>query len=333
MLTIAMLPDGHHNQLKLYAVHKTDGFRSRHPGCSSCTPLEALSSPAHVISCATTKWRLGSNTVDEAVFSSLPQNLVALGSLYNENGTPVLEPDTGNPYRVRVLGCPIRGMPPENILLEDIDRTFDGDVATLSSCTLKMCLSAKPCRNSYALLTAWVKANKLSEIEIFYVKSNNNEDHDIGDTDRIVAKPISQDKFKSLIVDNDWTYFIHQRPPTALTESTGGGGTFTLETDMSESRTSVSSRPMSASMSSRSSLGSRIPTPKSHGNANNCLNQSQTEEELLQSNQRLRELVQRLASTLTTILDVDVALRNNLMSLHETLAEVQDELSPSNAKY
>merc|ERR1711944_119850 len=68
---------------------------------------------------------------------------------------------------------------------------------------------------------------------------------------------------------------------------------FTLETDMSESRTSVSSRPMSASTSSRSSLGSRIPTPKSHFNANNCLNQSQTEEELLQSNQRLRELVQR----------------------------------------
>ena len=65
----------------------------------------------------------------------------------------------------------------------------------------------------------------------------------------------------------------------------------------------------------------------------NSLNQSQTDEELLQTNQRLRDLVQRLATTLTTILDVDVALRNNLMSLHETLAEVQDELSPSIAKF
>lgn len=63
------------------------------------------------------------------------------------------------------------------------------------------------------------------------------------------------------------------------------------------------------------------------------MNQSQTDEELLQTNQRLRDLVQRLATTLTTILDVDVALRNNLMSLHETLAEVQDELSPSIAKF
>lgn len=40
-----------------------------------------------------------------------------------------------------------------------------------------------------------------------------------------------------------------------------------------------------------------------------------------------------MATTLTTILDVDVALRNNVMSLHETLAEVQEEISPSNAKY
>ena len=104
---------------------------------------------------------------------------------------------------------------------------------------------------------------------------------------------------------------------------------------MSESRIS---RPMSASTvgSTRSSVtsmsNSRIPTPKAAGN-NSCLNQSLNEEELLQSNQRLKDLCQRMATTLTTILDVDVALRNNVMSLHETLAEVQDEISPSNAKY
>ena len=99
-----------------------------------------LGSPAHVVSCATNKWRLSSNTVDDGIFSSLPQNLLGLGSLYQENGSPVLEPDTGNPYRVRVLGCPIRGMHPVPMLLEDIDRSFDGDLVTLSSCILKMCL-------------------------------------------------------------------------------------------------------------------------------------------------------------------------------------------------
>ena len=41
ILTIVILPEGS-NQLRLYAVHKTDGFRSRHPGCSSCTPLEII---------------------------------------------------------------------------------------------------------------------------------------------------------------------------------------------------------------------------------------------------------------------------------------------------
>ena len=33
------------------------------------------------------------------------------------------------------------------------------------------------------------------------------------------------------------------------------------------------------------------------------------------------------AATLTTILDVDVALRNNLMNMHEIVQEVQEEVS------
>ena len=193
-----------------------------------------IGSPAHVISCASAKWRLSPQTVDEQVFAAgtgnTTQNVVlGLGSLYQENGSPALEPDTGNPYRVRVLGCPIRGMHPVAILLEDLDRSFDGDLVTLSSCVLKLCLSAKPCRNSYALLTAWIKANKLCEIEMFYVKSNNsnnNEDNLQGEVDRFISKPIAQEKFKSLIIDNDWSIFIHQRPISSLTESIGGGGKF-----------------------------------------------------------------------------------------------------------
>ena len=169
--------------------------------------------------------------MDEQVFAGTgSQNVLGLGSLYQENGSPALEPDTGNPYRVRVLGCPIRGMHPVAILLEDLDRSFDGDLVTLSSCVLKLCLSAKPCRNSYALLTAWIKANKLCEIELYHVKSNNNnnEDNSMGDVDRFISKPIAQEKFKSLIIDNDWSIFIHQRPISSLTESTGGGGNIFL---------------------------------------------------------------------------------------------------------
>ena len=94
-LTIAILAEGLNSQLRLYAVHKTDGFRSRHPGCSSCAPLDAIGSPAHVVSCITSKWRLSSHTVDEGIFSVLPpQNLLGLGSLYQDNGSPAL----GKPY-------------------------------------------------------------------------------------------------------------------------------------------------------------------------------------------------------------------------------------------
>ena len=74
--------------------------------------------------------------------------------------------------------------------------------------------------------------------------------------------------------------------------------------------------------------------PKSSTVMNVSLNSSQmvdadpeNMEELAEANQRLRSLVQRLASTLTTILDVDVALRNNLMSMHEILTEVQEEVA------
>lgn len=52
------------------------------------------------------------------------------------------------------------------------------------------------------------------------------------------------------------------------------------------------------------------------------------QEDLEETNQRLRALVSKLSATLSTILDVDVALRNNLMNLHECIAEVQEELAP-----
>jgi hypothetical protein len=117
------------NQMRVYTVHKTDGFRSRHPGCARCQPLEEIQSPAHVLSCVTSKWRLSSPMVDEFLMAPRASTLMALASLCinDRDNTLANEPDSGNPYRVRVLGCPVRGMHPEAILLEDLDQTFDGD--------------------------------------------------------------------------------------------------------------------------------------------------------------------------------------------------------------
>ena len=48
-LTVALLTE---NSLliHLYAVHKTDGHRSRQPGCAECEGLQSIQSPAHLTS-------------------------------------------------------------------------------------------------------------------------------------------------------------------------------------------------------------------------------------------------------------------------------------------
>ena len=50
---------------------------------------------------------------------------------------------------MRVVGCPIRGLTPVAIVLEDLDRCFDGDFTALSNYVLKICLSMKPCIGMY----------------------------------------------------------------------------------------------------------------------------------------------------------------------------------------
>ena len=125
-------------------------------------------------------------------------------------------------------------------------------------------------------------------------------------------------------------------------ESPGGdGGTFTLEeTNGNTPKPSTGlQRPMSASVCSGSARygSTRIPMPKSSTvmSASAALSSLELaesdpshQEDLEETNARLRGLVSRLAATLTTILDVDVALRNNLMNMHEIISEVQEEVAP-----
>ena len=204
-------------------------------------------------------------------------------------------------------------------------------------------------------MSSWVKSEKLASVEIFYVRSSSDMDDmegDLPERHRLAIKGISREKFRSLITDTDWTNLIQQpRPATALTESICDGGTFTLEPETGTGSSGANGngsdakitpqRPMSASVcSNRStasslSFNSRIPMPKSSTVMNPSLvsstgNSSHNEEmaeELFEANQRLRSLVQRLTTTLTTILDVDVALRNNLMNMHEIVQEVQEEVN------
>lgn len=227
----------------------------------------------------------------------------------------------------------MRGLHPEAILLEDIDRIFDGDVSTLSGYILKICISSRPCQGCYSLLSTWVKADKIAAIELFFASnSNNGVCDDLKESERFTISSISQDKFRIYISDVDWTQQMKHRPQTAFVESTGGGGTFTFETD-ENGKTSLPHRPMSASVCSNSSRvsGSKIPTPKSASLASSMRSAHEhDEEDLEEANQRLRALVQKMAATLSVILDVDVALRNNLINLNSTVSEIQDEMRMHN---
>ena len=98
---------------------------------------------------ATTNWRLSDQAVDENMgYANKSSTSIALASLCNEDNLAA-EPESGHPYRVRVVGCPIRGLTPVAIVLEDLDRCFDGDFTALSNYVLKMCLSLKSCIGTY----------------------------------------------------------------------------------------------------------------------------------------------------------------------------------------
>ncbi len=234
-----------------------------------------------------------------------------------------------------MTGCPVRGLHPEAILLEDIERCFDGDFSLTSNCTLKICLTAKPCSGCVSLLSSWVKADKVAGVQVYFVRDACSDDSP-PERPGLSFKAISHEKLRNLLGDVDWTALIQQqqRPSTALTESVCDGGTFTLDPDTPlapSSNGDLKQRPMSASVcssGSRSSFNSRIPMPKASTvmSGSNVSHTFEDEEDLAEANQRLRSLVQRLTSTLTTILDVDVALRNNLMSMHELVTEVQEEV-------
>jgi len=339
-LTIGLLPESAvpNPVLHLYVVHKTDGHRGSHKLCADCRGLQLLQSPAHLISMASGKWRLSDLTVDNCL--SGPES-VALSSLCTENDRLVLEPESGLPYRVRVVSCPLRGLSPETILLEDLDRCFEADYAQLSNYHLKICLSTTPSSASLSLLASWLKADKLSTVEVFYVRNEEASYREPqSPLNRLTLRTILPEKFRFLVTDTDWTSLLNQRPSTALTESVCDGGTFTLDPlsiAAEAAKSNGAPRPMSASVcsntSSRSPFNSRIPMPKSSTVMNSslvsnqsCHTEESTGEDLEEANQRLRGLVQRLTATLATILDVDVALRNNLMAMHELVTEVQEEI-------
>jgi hypothetical protein len=246
---------------RIYTLAKSEGFRGRHPICAHCPPLEVLSSPSHVISCATHRWQMPMGLVDQLLGLKIPigNNAGALQmglvTLVDSNsGRYVTEPETGLPYRLRIIGCDTQGFTPLAILLEDLERTFEGaEEDKLASATVKVCLNQTPCKDSVSQLSAWLMAGRIGSIEVYYVKSPGAASPD--SSDRLMMKPVSGDRFRSYLTDMDWTQ-MNQRQ-----------GTFTLSED-GAAAVSASSPSPSASLSSSSGRGhTKIPVVSGRGHS------------------------------------------------------------------
>ena len=164
---------------RIYLIQKTEGFRGRHPACRNCPSLEALSPcSSHIVSCTSSKWQLTHMQIEHVVGLSRPMIQVCLATLLenNSSGRFMHEPDQDIPYRLRIVGCEVQGIHPEMILLEDLERTFDGgEEQRLANSVLKICMGHSPCRECHSQLSGWLMTGRLSAIELHYVSPPAHE--------------------------------------------------------------------------------------------------------------------------------------------------------------
>ncbi|XP_040577123.1 uncharacterized protein [Lepeophtheirus salmonis] len=338
-----LIYDGNSCSARLFSLSKSEGFRGRHPICAHCPNLEKFSSPSHVISCSSPnqKWQIACNVLG----ANVNNYQICLASLLDESGKFGIEPETGLPYRIRLLGCETQGVHAEIMLLEDLSRTFENAEDKLSNYVLKLCINFSPCRECQSHLSGWLMSGKLANIELHYVQSGEII-QDFGD--RFVAKSISMDRFKTLLTDTDWSQ---------MNGGMGGRqGTFTKGDEVSST-----SSPLVRSISGRSprssmTPGSRIPTRSGSGcpipNAstpnpgvcnnvsNGCGNVSlNNRSDVIDSlisissstefrSDNMKDLVANLNASLQNVLSVDASLRSNLMCLENSVAQIQQNLDP-----
>ena len=321
-----MAYDMNNDVTRIYTLAKTEGFRGRHPICAHCPALEVIGSHSHILSCATHRWQLPLNLVD-SLFSG-PKFQMALVTLLEHSGRYVTEPETGNPYRLRVLGCDTQGFSSLAILLEDLERTFDNSEEKLAQATLKICLNQTPCRDSMSQLSAWLMAGRIGSVELTYVKGSSGVSE--SGSDRLSVKPISADRYRAYITDMDWTQ-MNQRQ-----------GTFTLDQNDS-TPAAPSPNPMTTStpagipLSGRTRIPvSRIPSATlstSHhssfngsfhldngGGNESSMSSSKSGPE---SNDEIKSLVLHLSEALKSVVEDNESLRSNLGTLQESMKEIQ----------
>lgn len=336
---------------RIYTLQKTEGFRGKHPLCPQCPSLDVLQSPSHIISCSSTRWQLSGDQVEHVIGMNRPLMQIALTTLVDQNGKYVTEPESESPYRLRIIGCDTQNMHPEAILVEDLERSFDGEEHRLANSVLKICLGHSPCRECQSKMSAFLMSGRIGVIELYYVKplGFHDENLDSGASERFILRPITADKFRTLVSDIDWTQMTGSSNASIMTSSTNSGrqGTFTLEDQEAKQRPQSA---LTRGTSPRSSggagggHGSRIPTPRASvertpsgrlssisssmygsgsgddnhqaASANHHHHEVESEKVL-----KLKAVIKKLSNTLNAVLDADASMRSNLHSLREDLEE------------
>ncbi len=329
---------------RIYTLAKSEGFRGRHPICANCPPLEVLSSPAHIISCATNRWQMPMSQVDQLLGLKIPISSncgplqLALVTLVDfGSGRYVTEPDSGLPYRLRIVGCDTQGCTPLAILLEDLERTFEGtDEEKLASATIKVCVNQSPCRDSVSQLSAWLMSGRIGSIELHYVKTPS---HGGGSSlpessERFVTKPISGDRFRSYVTDMDWTQMNQRQGTFTLDDSCGNTGVASPSPAAVNSGRStripvISSRgPSTSPAASRASMSASYPNgdgiaPSSgHSSMENEAEPASPSSIPSESVAHLKSLVRSLTERLRTAQADNESLRANLGALEAGMDEI-----------
>merc|ERR1712106_235958 len=297
--------------LKVFHLSKTEGFRGQEASWSVCPELAYISPSFNVVSCSQNIWQLQPSSAEIVLSERCPYQ-VGLATLLTSGGDIVTEPETGLPYRLRVMG----GDQQNDIILivlDDLERTFESEEDALSTMTLKMCMNSSPGREGMSQLSAWLMAGRLASVEI---QCTRLETDCMSGSDRMVVQTVSTDTVRSFLVDQDWS------------QRTKREGTFVLDspesptTTPSSIRTSTPLKKQSLEPQSRSSSRSRIPSSKmlksaineasyTNGNGNGTL----AGEDLLAAISQVEETISPLARANSQIRDSLVTLEQNLLLL------------------
>jgi len=184
--------------LVVFHVSKTEGFRGQESSWSACPQLSSVSPAYSLVSCSQYRWQLQTSQADTVLADTCPYQ-VSLATLLTAGGDIAAEPDTGASYRVRIMGGDINN-DAIIIVLDDLERIFESEEESLSSMTLKMCMNTSPSREGLSLISAWLMAGRLGQVEI---QSSRLET--VSGSDRMVLQSLKSDTLRSYLVETDWT--------------------------------------------------------------------------------------------------------------------------------